>query len=502
MYCLECGVSYTGNDAEARIRIAASPVIVDRCEEYPTPDLCPRCREQVRLAFRNERCLYRSSCALSGKSIISVYRPDSPYLVFDQEVWWSDAYDPLAYGREFDFSRPFFEQFFELFRQVPKLAIQNAKSENCLYTNYSAENRNCYLLVGGLNSEDCYYGYRIFSSRNVLDSFGLTRAELCYECVECSDVYNAAYATDCHSSFDITLCENLIGCKQCFGCVGLRNCESYLFNRPAAKSEIEAWRSRFLSDAPRVPTEYENLRVPDAIRELRMDGCEACSGNQLAFCVRCHDSLFLRQSQDVHRSTNGENNKDCVDCNFFDNCELQYFSANLEKNYRVAFASLAWYVSESDYVISCFNSKRLFGCVGMKRNEFCILNMQYSPSAYQELVPRIILHMRATGEWGKYFPAQYSPFSYFETVANERFPLSCETAHQRKFRWQEEYRGDGASSVGIACVECGKPYRIINQEASQLERMGLRHPDHCPDCRHRARMKRASKRPDDMGGNF
>jgi len=110
--------------------------------------LCPSCREQQRFSFRNERKLYKRICDASGKEIISVYNPESPCVVYQQDIWWSDSYNPTDYGMEIDFSRSFFEQYRELFLKVPKSSIQNANSIGSEYTNYSHNNRNCYSLVG------------------------------------------------------------------------------------------------------------------------------------------------------------------------------------------------------------------------------------------------------------------------------------------------------------------------------------------------------------------
>ena len=111
-FCEECGDQFAITPVEsAVIQKVFAP-------NFPNPEIkkCPACRMRQRLSFRNERSLHRRTCALSGKSIISVYRPDSPYVVYDQNIWWSEQYDPLAYGQEFNFKRPFFAQLAELHR--------------------------------------------------------------------------------------------------------------------------------------------------------------------------------------------------------------------------------------------------------------------------------------------------------------------------------------------------------------------------------------------------
>lgn len=47
----------------------------------PAPTLSPEERQHRRLAWRNERCLYNATSAKSGKPIISMYHPSSPYVV-------------------------------------------------------------------------------------------------------------------------------------------------------------------------------------------------------------------------------------------------------------------------------------------------------------------------------------------------------------------------------------------------------------------------------------
>jgi len=60
----------------------------------------------------------------------------------------------------------------------------------------------------------------------------------------------------------------------------------------------------------------------------------------------------------------------------------------------------------------------LFGCIGLKRNEYCVLNRQYSKDEYKKTVLRLIEHMKKTGEYGEFFPIDISPFKCEDTVAN------------------------------------------------------------------------------------
>src|SRR3990167_6619779 len=82
--------------------------------QVPAPTLCPDCRFQRRVLWRAERSLYKRKCDLCQKDIIAVYSTDKPHKVYCRECYHGDQWNPLDHGRDFDFSRPFFEQFKEL----------------------------------------------------------------------------------------------------------------------------------------------------------------------------------------------------------------------------------------------------------------------------------------------------------------------------------------------------------------------------------------------------
>ncbi len=43
-----------------------------------------------------------------------MYSPEEKLFVCDRDYWWSDDWDPLDYGTNYDFSKTFFKQFHEL----------------------------------------------------------------------------------------------------------------------------------------------------------------------------------------------------------------------------------------------------------------------------------------------------------------------------------------------------------------------------------------------------
>ena len=116
--------------------------------EVPEPTRCPACREMRRLAFRNERSLYLDACSLCKKQMFSMHHPSKTYPVFCNSCWYSDKWDAHDYARDFDFNRPFFEQFKELLKKVPRMATSTFDNENSDFVNCATRDKNCYLIFG------------------------------------------------------------------------------------------------------------------------------------------------------------------------------------------------------------------------------------------------------------------------------------------------------------------------------------------------------------------
>ncbi|MDD5469916.1 MAG: hypothetical protein PHO92_03940 [Candidatus Peribacteraceae bacterium] len=506
--CKQCSSAFEVTKEDLAFLEKVSPVFQGEKELIPPPQLCPDCRLQRRFTFRNEWKLYHRKCDFTGKQMVSVYSPDKPYKVFEQQVWWSDAFDPLQYGREYDFGRSFFTQFDVLNRAVPKCAIHNANSENCEYTNYSAENRNCYLVVGGLGAEDCLYSYRVFYSSDCVDCYDLIRCQRCYECSESHMLYDCVSCRNCQNSSDLLHCIDCTGCQHCYGCAGLRNKKFHIYNTPFSEQEYRE-KVQALGVIPSSAVQQDifklHLRVPHRFAQIIQS--EGSTGDQLLECRDCTDCFTFKHSQDCSHCLIGEKSRDCRDCNFCDNCEMQYNCCNLEKNYQNICGMFVWYCKDMLYCMNCLNSHHCFGCSGLKKHSYCILNRQYTKEEYEEFVPKMIEHMRQSGEWGLYFDPALSPFGYNESLAHEYFPLTKKDALGRGWKWfeesqsQEQYFGPAVeisehiSEVGddvtrqiLRCSITGKPYKIIPQELQFYRTMGIPIPRKCPDQRHKERM--------------
>ena len=197
----------------------------------PQPSLCPDCRQQRRLTYRNERKLYQDQCDLCQRQIISLYSGDSPYTVYCQDCWWSDRWDATSFGMVYDAKRSFFEQFLQLRKKVPRMALNVTNSENSPYINYAWYSKNCHLCFDVGYTEDVMYCATTYYSKDVVDTFFARECELCYYLIDCQKCYNSRYLQDCanchdsYFSFDCKACTNIAFCSN------LRNKSNYIFNK-------------------------------------------------------------------------------------------------------------------------------------------------------------------------------------------------------------------------------------------------------------------------------
>ena len=511
MDCKQCTTEFEITDADRQLYDKVSPIINGQKYSIPDPIYCPDCRLQRHTIFRNEYMMYRRTSSLSDKPIISIYSPDKPDVIYSYDEWWSDDWDPLDYGRDFDFNRPFFEQFQELFLAVPKLnLIQDGTSENCEYTNYGHQNKNCYLTMG-FQCEDVYYSDAFFC-RNCTDCLLVGSSEKIYECIDCDQCYNSAYLQNCGQCSNSWFLESCNGCKNCLGCKNLQNKEYYIFNKSYSAKEYEKIFKNYNLDTYTGIKEFKKkfnefkLTLPFRFSQQKL--CEDSTGDFLDGAKNCHHCFKVVAGAENCRYSVaiGLNCHDIIDCN---NAEgsLHYDADGILNSQHVLLSHFARSCSEIIYGIFCYNSQNLFGCTGLNRKQYCILNKQYSKGEYEELVPKIIDHMRATGEWGQFFPPSISSFCYNESYANDIFPLTKEEAIQKGFKWSDyepkieaertipasrlpdniKDVPDDVLSWAIECEITKKPFKIIAQELKFYREHNLPLPRRHHNQRHQDR---------------
>lgn len=506
--CKQCSKHFKVTEQDYAFYEKISPIFNGQKWRIPEPTLCPECRQQRRLSWRNEKNLYKRKCALSGKNIISVYKPETNFTVYGNSAWYSDAWDACEYGRDFDFSRPFFEQFAELQQEVPRLALAAFDIENSPYVNQCWHVKNCHLCFDVGYCEDMLYCYTTYHSSDCIDTLYGEKNELCYGIINCKNCYNCCFVQDskdcsdtyfsfdCHNSQNLLFCENLHGK------------EYYIRNKKVSPKDFKKVLSSLslhsYSEWSKYIQEFRKRKKKAFKKENRNINAENCTGNDLFNCKNCFESFECYRAEDSKYITRGDHEiKDCMDCDHLAEITLSYEGLTIS-GYHNLFCHMSYLGQNSMYCDINIGSKDCFGCVGIRKKQYCILNKQYSQKEYESLVVRIIKHMKEIGEWGEFFDPQLSPFGYNETLANYYYPLSCEQALSQNFHWfntisseikidnsfAAEYIADSIYDVSddiltkpILCEITGKPFKITAQELRFYKKNNIPLPRKHPDQR-------------------
>lgn len=397
--------------------------------------------QRHRLAFRNERSLYRRKCDATGEEIISIYSPDKPYKIYKSDFWYGDKWDALEYGQEFDFNRPFFEQFAELQLKVPRVALSNINGINSDYCNMTFYNKNCYLVFGGDFNEDSAYGNLCMHNRNVYECDYSNKCELCYEISDCLECYNTDYARDCRNCYDCAYISDCIGCHNCILCTNLINQSYCIENTKLSKEEYMKKKRELVRSDTEIRKNTFNrflaLREKRIIKFANQILCENSTGNYLKNCKNCQNCFDLSDCEDMKDIIFATKCKDCEDSTLLgDGSQLCFNQLSTIGAFN---SKHSFFTIESNNIEYCevsINSADLFGCNGLRHKRFCIFNKQYTAEKYKVLKTAIIEHMKKTGEYGKFFPAYLSCFCYNESTAGIYYPLTQEEAVNLGYKWK------------------------------------------------------------------
>ena len=118
-------------------------------------------------------------------------------------------------------------------------------------------------------------------------------------------------------------------------------------------------------------------------------------------------------------------------------------------------------------------------------------------------------------KYGEFFPYEFSPFGYNETVALDYFPKHKEEVVLTGFNWTDREERDYSISIAsndlpddiketsdsilnevISCpnngnqtTQCTSAYKIRQEDLNFYRQKGLPIPRYCPNCRHYERLK-------------
>lgn len=488
--------------------------------DVPPPTFCPKCRLQRRLAWFKAFRLYKRKCDLCGEEKISMYRPDASYTVYCPECWLSDKWDPEEYAVDYDFSRSFFDQFNEQMHKVPLrgLAISKSATELSPFTNHCDYAKNCYLIFYSDYDEDCMHGFYLARDKSLLD------CSVYWDCEECYDSMNGfrnnrvhGSRGNVHTSLDCYFIRDARNIEHCFGSASLRNKKYVFFNEQLTKEEYENKLKGIDFGSYRVYQEMKSKSeavwkrtIPHPAYDYMFN--ENCTGSYVFYsknCKECYDSGYCENCKYMLLIKN-PSVKDSYDyTDWGEGAERIYEGITVGNSVSdVRFSQDVHSSHHVEYSKSCMSGANLFGCIGLRSKEYCILNKKYGKNEFDETRKKIIAQMKERREYGEFFPMTVSPHDYNDTFAHMFYPMSKEEVLKKGLSWFEyspsEYKTTKSAedlpdhirdadekilNEVIGCATCSRGYRITRQELQFLKHHNLPLPRRCPFCRIEEKVK-------------
>jgi hypothetical protein len=479
--------------------------------KVPPPTFCPECRHQRRLSIRNERTFYYRNCDSCQQRTLSYYHPDKKQTVWCPSCWWSDKLDACAHGRDFDFSRPFFDQFKELRDQVPTLSLDVVNCKNSEYVSYCGDDNYCYFDIAGEANEYCYFCKFVKYSKDCIDCSFVYNSELNYECVNCHKIYGSSFLNKCNDCSNCHFMYDCRGCTDCFGCFNLRNKSYCIFNQQYSKEEYKKIRGTLNKDSfsglEKVKDQFKEHSKGALVKFATLTNAVNSTGDDIFNCKNIEQSFDVSNAEDGKWLYDVLDAKECYDLDF--SLYKPSFDVELISTLNLTnsgFCNASHYSTDIWYCDKCNNSQDLFGCVGVSKKKYCILNKEYTKEEYLDLKSRIIEHMKKAGEWGEFFPIGITNFGYNETIAQEYFPLDESFCKAKGIPWWSDIMatygkgsipmealpdriGDVTDSIlnEILSCSCSRNYKVVPYELNLYKKLGVPIPRQCPSCRHNTR---------------
>ena len=494
--------------------------------KVPPPTFCPLCHAQRRFVYRNERKLFKVKDHFTGQDIFSLYPAESNRKVVTQEEWYGDNWDAMEYAREVDFSKPFLKQILELEKEVPIYNLNCTLMVNSPYSGNATALKNCYLCFNSNHSEDCMYGNAVDSCKDCVDNSHINESERLYECFWLRKCYQCYFTIMSADSRNLWFCRDCLGCNDCFGCANLRKSSYCIFNKQYTKEKYEKEIKKMkldsisgISEAREKSRDFWKTQITrhqQGVRNL------SSTGSYVTDCKNVNDSYLIRESENMRYCQYMQilGNKDNYDVSIYgEHTELNHETClSVDHSYNLKFCCNCWPTCrDSEYCMNIFSSTDCFGCVGVKKKQYCILNKQYTKKEYETLLPKIKKHMYEMPyvdsqgliyKYGEFFPIEFSPFGYNNTITMQHFPLTEKETREKGYSWIEVPRGnyeitkkigelpDSINDVNkkileevLECEVCKKAYRVMENELIFLRKEKLPIPTLCNDCRYDRRIK-------------
>ncbi len=431
------------------------------------PDICVPCRWKHHFAFWPFGKFRAGTSSLSGEKFITVLPENPRYPIYTAKEWWSDAWDPMSYGQDYDSSRPFFEQLKELQEKVPRPHQMGTNSVGCEWADDAWDSKNCYLSRSIARSENLLYGYRAMDCKDSADISHVFTLDQCYDCGYCFNSYSLLFSRNCRDCIESAFLFDCRNCQHCFMSWNLRGKSYCIENIQYTKEEYEE-KMKGINLGSHVQLEkykkqYAELLKSNAVhRENFNIKTTNSTGTYMSNCNNCTNVFCWEESENCTNCLRGLKTKDAIDLTGCWTLENSGNNSCCTNGYQLKYSIWCDGARYSEYCDQCLEVDYCFGCVGLRKKKYSILNKEYTKEEYEALKEKIIADMKVRGEYGKFPPYSLGLCPYNLSTAAVYFPeVTKEYIAERGGYWEE---GEGKKVEGIPTSEL--PDLVTNADPS------------------------------------
>jgi len=280
------------------------------------------------------------------------------------------------------------------------------------------------------------------------------------------------------------------------------------------RENLEKIRKEFWQHSLDYPRKYANIKnIVDS------------TGDDLERVRNCHYAFSASEDENVSYSffvPTGA--KDCFDIDHvgLGTSESYELHSGFGNN-RIFFSNRIYYSHSVSYSDDVYNSENIFACAGLRKKSYCIFNKKYKKAEYDTLVEKIKKHMDEMPyedkkgrifKYGEFFPVEFMPFSYNDSVVCEYFPLTKEEILAKGYKYKEpeikNYKPTILANqlpliknvdekvlqeiiqcehIGRCNHKCTTAFRITQNELNICKILETSLPKLCPNCRHMERIE-------------
>ena len=365
--------------------------------------------------------------------------------------------------------------------------------------------------------------------KNTYDSTYTHHSENLYECLNVDKSYGSTYIEEGEGIVDSNYLASSRNITDSIGGVNLRSVSNYFFGEKLSGEEYKNKLKEIDFGSRKTRDEllesFKEIKKNSIVRSTKQINCINCVGDHLENAKDCYYVFDGFDLEKVRYSSWVFSSKDISDCFGMGSSELIYEAISPEEVNNCKFLMATDSSHDVEYGLFCQSSGFLFGCVGLRSKEYCILNKKYSKEEYNKLVTKIKKDMETNPyidkrglfyRYGEFFPSELSYVPYNESTAQEYYPLNKEEAIKNGSEWKDnEIRSynitietqkipdnikdvnDSIMEQVLACShkqncthQCTQAFKIIPNELQFYRKMKIPLPILCPNCRHFERLER------------